>query len=132
VGTTVNFAVEAGQYFGFYIDANGHTSSQGVYYSESFRNTDGDGYGVETDHFLMFESDAGLLIAMEDLAYNHHAGRMGDQDYQDTVVLLTYADGSAVNLRVEVPEPSSALAGLAGIALLLRRPRRRNRIHAAS
>ncbi len=124
-GTTISFNVAAGQSFGFYLNADGHNSSKGIYYSENFRNTDGASRGVQTDHFLMYESDAGLLIAMEDLAYGSN-GRLGDQDYQDMVVgLLTHADGSAINFSTSVPEPATLALVVAGLVVLTGRARRR-------
>lgn len=131
VGTTIEFNVSAGQYFGFYIDANGHTNSQGVYYSENARNSDGDAAGVETDHFLMFESNAGLLITMEDLAYKN-SGKLGDQDYQDMVVgLLTFSDGTPIPFDGGgggegngIPEPATLVLCALGTMVVVGRRRR--------
>ena len=130
VGSEAVFTVPAGSYFGFYIDANGGVSSKGIYYSENFRNSDnvagvGSQAGVETDHFLMFNSNRGLLLAMEDIGWNKKTGKLGDQDYNDGLAVLKYADGTpwVPLVPAAVPEPGSAVLMVLGGMLMWKRKR---------
>lgn len=120
-GAEAFFSIPANHYFGFMLDANGANTSEGRYYSENFRNTDNIG-ALETDHFQMFDTNRGLLLAVEDTAYNSGTGRLGDQDYNDVLFgLLTYGDGT----NLETPEPTtSAMLVVGGAILLMRRKRR--------
>ncbi len=125
-GEVFKFTVPEDHYFGFYIDANGYKNSQGTYFTENFRNSDAsrspDGI---TDHFLTFNSNQGLLIAMEDLAYNSKTGKMGDQDYEDMMAgFLSYQNGTPVNPGPTIPEPATLTVVAAGGLILLRRGRR--------
>jgi len=118
VGTTLTFTVPQNHYFGFYLDANGAKSSKGVYFSENFRNSDNSPTGgLVNDHFLLLESNVGLVLAFEDLAYDAGTGLMGDQDHNDFV---------AGPLHV-VPEP--ATVGLLAIGCLAVFARRRRPDH---
>jgi len=130
-GSTVTFTIAAGRNFGFYLDANGGANSRGIYYSENSRNTDGSHWNAATDHFLMFNTNHGLAISAEDLSYQHGAGLLGDQDYQDMIGLLTRVDGLPIDLDVAIPEaipePATLLiltaAGLMVMAIDRRHPR---------
>lgn len=113
-GTTASFTVPQDHYFGFYLNANGAKSSNGVYFSENFRNSDNSPTGgLVNDHFLLLESASGLVLAFEDLAYDAGTGLMGDQDHNDFV---------AGGLHV-VPEP--ATVGLLAVGCLAVFSRRR-------
>lgn len=119
-GKTATFTVAEDTIFGFYLDANGANNSQGIYYSENFRNTDNKGSRI-TDHFLMFETEGGLGLAVEDLAYNKNTGLLGDQDYNDLIAgFFTWNDNSHV-----VPEPASAMLLAVGAGLIFTRRKRK-------
>ncbi len=124
-GVRLPFTVPENHYFGFYLDANGHRHSKGMYYTENFRNADNTPDHT-TDHFLMMHSNQGLLMAMEDLAYNQRTGLMGDQDFEDMLVGgLTFRDGTPFNPPAEVPEPASLGLAMLGVILIARRGPRR-------
>lgn len=107
IGTTFNFSVADGDYFGFTIHANGNNPPS--YSTVNALSTDG------LDHALIFNTDQnGYVVAFEDLAYNGNTGLLGDQDYNDVVFSLT-----------TVPEPASAGLLLLGAGMLLGRPKRR-------
>lgn len=122
-GTSVNFTVPKDHYFGFYLDANGGKKSKGTYFTENFRNSDNRDDHV-TDHFLVLQSNMGLVLAMEDLAYKPSTGLMGDQDYQDMLVgMVSYADGTPLTPNA-IPEPASmALLVAGGVLVFWRRGR---------
>ena len=116
VGTDALFTVPADHYFAFY----GIPFGTGVrtFFTENARNTDVVG-GVMADHFLLYETNRGLVAAFEDLAARAD-GRLGDADYQDNIFgFLSLADGTPI--PGGIPEPGTAwiLAGVIG--LLLRR-----------
>lgn len=106
IGTTFDFSVADGDYFGFVIHANGNNPPS--YSTVNSLSTDG------LDHALIFDTDQGYVVAFEDLAYNSGTHLLGDQDYNDVVFSLT-----------TVPEPASAGLLLLGAGMLLGRPKRR-------
>lgn len=109
-GTTFDFTVADGDYFGFSIYADGNNPPE---YSTVTAMNDGP---AGKDHALIFETDQGIVVAFEDLPYSHSTHLLGDQDYNDVVFSVT---GSAV------PEPASAALLFIGSAMLLGRPKRR-------
>lgn len=121
-GTSASFTVPEDTIFGFYLDANGGRNSQGVFYSENFRNADNNfSKGLITDHFLMFETENGLALAVEDLKFNKNTGLLGDQDYNDFVAgFLTWSQPTNV-----IPEPASAMLLAAGAAMMFSRRKRK-------
>lgn len=116
-GSTVHFKVTAGEYFGFYVKTRGSGADRTTYYTENGRNSDGE---AGSDHFLMFNTNHGILIAAEDLPYNRSTGLMGDQDYNDMLVgFLNYADGRpmfGMNTIEPIPNPESATISLVALA----------------
>jgi len=110
LGTTFDFTIADGDTFGFLIHANGNNPP--AYWSINALSDD----ASLRDHFLMFNTDQGIVVAIEDLPYNSSTGLLGDQDYNDVVFSLT---GSTI------PEPASAALLLIGGAMLLGRPKRR-------
>jgi hypothetical protein len=108
IGSTFDFSVADGDYFGFLILANGNNPP--VYSTVNSLSSDG------LDHALIFETDQdAYVIAFEDLPQSSN-GHLGDQDYNDVVFSLT---GNAI------PEPASAGLLLLGAGLLMGRPKRR-------
>ena len=95
--TSYSFNIDAGTYFGFYLDSN----KTGINLSTLIAsNKDG------VDHALFFETNKGYTIAFEDIIGG------GDKDYEDLVVNIK--GGSAA-----VPEPATILllaSGLIGFA----------------
>jgi hypothetical protein len=128
-GLTVTFTVPKDHAFGFYLNVDALNRSRGIFYTENFRNTDATA-GVVTDHFLTFNTNRGLLLAIEDMGFNASTGLLGDQDYEDLLVgSLTYADGTPIDPHDGViPEPASVALLLAGSVVLCRRPPRRERV----
>ena len=109
IGTSFDFTVADGDYFGFVIHANG--SNPPSYSTVNSLSSDG------LDHPLIFETDQdAYVVAFEDLPKANN-GLLGDQDYNDVVFSLT---GNAI------PEPASAGLLLLGAGMLLGRPKRRN------
>ncbi|GBC62816.1 hypothetical protein DENIS_3793 [Desulfonema ishimotonii] len=100
--TTYNFTIEAGSYFGFYLDANG----SGRYVTTMVSSNSDD-----LDHALFFETNKGYTIAFEDIIGG------GDKDYEDLIVNFTPTDDSGF---AATPEPGTfvllgfGLIGLAG------------------
>lgn len=97
--TSYSFSVDAGTYFGFYLNSNNSGTKLSTYNAS---NSDG------VDHALIFKSNQGYTVAFEDIVGG------GDRDYEDLVVNLK-GGGSAA-----VPEPAtifllgSGLLGMAG------------------
>ncbi len=115
-GTQATFTIDAGQTFGFYLDADGHKNSKGLYFSENRFNSDNTVAGFATDHFLILETNVGLLLAVEDLPYNPSTGLMGDQDYNDMILgLLTLSGGTPIPID---PPPTNPVPEPASVALL--------------
>ena len=118
IGTTVTLTVDEDSIFGFYVNVN---SGSQQFYTTNDLNEDNKG-SLVTDHFLIFDTDQGLLVGLEDIAYNKNTGKLGDQDYNDVIF----------NVKVSgVPEPASAALLILGGALLLGRPSRKPRITVA-
>ncbi|MBL4700417.1 MAG: DUF4114 domain-containing protein, partial [Phycisphaeraceae bacterium] len=114
VGTTAQLTVAEDSIFGFYVNVN---SGNEQFYSVNDMNEDNKG-ALVTDHFLIFDTDQGLLVGLEDIRYNANTGRLGDQDYNDVIF----------NVQVSgVPEPASAALLLIGGVMLLGRPGRKTR-----
>ncbi len=85
-------AIPANHYFGFYF--NKGEGSNNFYYTENRFNSDG-GYATAgdeqrasglTDHFLLLDSNNGLVVATEGSALNPSTFLQGDQNYTDAVV----------------------------------------------
>ena len=130
VGTSVTFSVSKDHALGLFLNADGgRGSSKGVFYTENFRNSDviQGPNPLTPDHFVMYQTNKGLLIAAEDIKYSQGTGRMGDQDYNDVIVgLLTYADGTPlipIPHGSIVPEPASLGLLVLGTLLAWRRKR---------
>lgn len=106
VGTSATVTVAEDSIFAFYVNVN---SGNEQFYSINDMNEDNTSH-VTTDHFLIFDTDQGLLVGLEDIRYNKNTGKLGDQDYNDVIF----------NVKVSgVPEPASAaLLVLGGICLL--------------
>ena len=115
--TKYNFTMEAGSYFGFYLNSNGKgkmlttlvAANPGV---RSRRVKHREQYTSGLDHALFFETNMGYTIAFEDIVGG------GDADYEDLVVNFTPTDGSGFQAT---PEPGTifllglGLIGIAGI-----------------
>ena len=116
VGTESLFTVPVDHHFGFYLDANGHASSAGLWHTENAYNSDNPP-DAETDHFLMFNTNRGVMLAIEDLPQAGN-GRLGDQDYEDLLVgFITKGNGEPIPMppsRV-APEPSGAVFALSAL-----------------
>lgn len=114
--TGANFVIPDGHSFGFYLTTN---FGDGPYYTEIARNPDRAllSPGVNTTHFLFFNTNLGLVITAEDIGYKPSTGKMGDQDFNDILVRFSYADGTPIT--PVVPEPASVALLIAGIALML-------------
>jgi hypothetical protein len=108
LGTSFDFTVADGDYFGFLIHADGNNPP--VYNTANALSSDG------LDHALVFSTDQGTVVAFEDLPYKHTTGLLGDQDYNDVVFSFTTST---------VPEPASAGLLILGAAMLMGRPKRR-------
>lgn len=94
--TSYNFTLDAGTYFGFYLNSN----NQGTKLS-TFNASNSDG----VDHALIFETNKGYAVAFEDIVGG------GDRDYEDLVVNVK-GGGAAV------PEPATIIllaTGLLGL-----------------
>jgi hypothetical protein len=128
--TSYNFSVEAGSYFGFYLDSNGRFGKKGHENAllssvrksnkaaSSNRVVNKGDYADGMDHALFFQTNHGMTIAFEDIVGG------GDADFEDLVVNFSATDGTEFH---PTPEPGTfALLGLGlvgtGWAL-----RRRNR-----
>lgn len=111
-----NFVIPGGHAFGFYLTTS---FGDGPYYTETSRSADHATLppGVETTHFLFFNTNLGLVLTAEDIGYKKSTGKMGDQDFNDILVRFSYADGTPIS--PVVPEPASVALLIAGIALIL-------------
>ncbi len=120
VGTVATVTVEEDSIFAFYVNVN---SGNEQFYSINDMNEDNKGSRV-TDHFLIFDTDQGLLVGLEDIRYNKNSGKLGDQDYNDVIFKVNVAG-------VGVPEPASAALLIIGAGMLLGRNRkpRRGQVH---
>lgn len=77
-----------------------HDSSTSSYFTGHTRNADAH------DHFLIFDTNRGWLVSLEDL------GDLGDRDYEDMLVLVTF-EGRADPLGViEIPADGSTISGV--------------------
>lgn len=114
--TGASFVIPDGHAFGFYLTTS---FGDGPYYTETSRNADRALLppGVNTTHFLFFNTNLGLAITAEDIGYKPSTGKMGDQDFNDILVRFSYADGTPIT--PVVPEPGSVALLIAGIALIL-------------
>ncbi|HAI14126.1 MAG TPA: hypothetical protein DCM28_20640 [Phycisphaerales bacterium] len=116
VGTSATVTVAEDSIFGFYVNVN---SGSEQFFSINDLNDDNKG-SLVTDHFLIFDTDQGLLVGLEDIRYNKDTGKLGDQDYNDVIF----------NVKVSgVPEPASAALLLIGGAMLLGRNRKKRPQH---
>jgi len=96
--TSYFFSVDAGTYFGFYLDSNGTGNKLSTLIAS---NSD------HLDHALIFETNKGHTIAFEDIVGG------GDRDYEDLVVNIKGESTAAV------PEPATLFllaSGLIGFA----------------
>lgn len=117
-GSSFTFTVAKDHYFGFYLGANA-SQSRDVYYTENFRNPDGSAYR-QTQHFVLFQTNRGLLVAAEDLPYSRSTRQLGDQDYNDLFMTVSYSDSPN-----PVPEPVSLMLMASGGTMMLSRRTRR-------
>lgn len=110
--TTYKFMIEAGSYFGFYLDSNGRgtkltTMVDANPKAKSDRVQNKEQYTTGLDHAIFFETNKGYTIAFEDIVGG------GDADYEDLVVNFKPTDGSGFN---PTPEPGTIL--LFGLGLV--------------
>ncbi|NER08153.1 MAG: PEP-CTERM sorting domain-containing protein [Okeania sp. SIO3C4] len=118
--TTYNFMIEAGSYFGFYLDSNGRgtkltTMVDANPKARSKRVHNKDQYTSGLDHAIFFETNKGYTMAFEDIVGG------GDVDYEDLVVNFNPTDGSGFN---PTPEPGTMLLlglGLFGAVVVRKR-----------
>lgn len=111
LGTLATVTVSEDSIFAFYVNVN---SGSEQFYSMNSMNEDNTNH-VTTDHFLIFDTDQGLLVGLEDIRYNKNTGKLGDQDYNDVIFKVNVAG---------VPEPASAALLVLGAACLLGRNRK--------
>jgi len=105
--TTYKFTVEAGNYFGFYLNPNNSGNNVSTLIAS---NKDG------LDHAIFYNTNKGYTMAFEDIVGG------GDRDYEDLVVNFSPTDGSG--FANPTPEPASIFLlglGLIGIAGVTRR-----------
>jgi hypothetical protein len=119
VNTTYNFSLDAGTYFGFYLDSNGRFAEKGHENAllstvraankkaTSNRVVNKGSYADGMDHSLFFVTNKGMTIAFEDIVGG------GDADFEDLVINLSATDGSDFH-----PTPEPGTFALLGLGLL--------------
>ncbi len=132
-----DFQIEAGTYFGFYLNSNGRgvldsdgkikkkgnkflstMNASNAKPSRSSRVKNKGQYSQGLDHALFFETNMGYTISFEDIVGG------GDADYEDLVVNFSPADGSGFRAYQPTPEPATLLmfgAGLIALSIFARR-----------
>ena len=95
--TSYSFTVDAGTYFGFYLDSN-NTGTKLSTLNAS--NSDG------VDHALIFKTNKGYTVAFEDIVGG------GDRDYEDLVADVK--GGGAAYAPATIILLATGLLGLAG------------------
>jgi hypothetical protein len=110
--STYKFNVDAGSYFGFYLNSNGNGTNLSTMVESNPKATSNrvvnkGNYQNGMDHSLFFLTNKGMTIAFEDIVGG------GDADFEDLVINLSATDGSEFH-----PTPEPGTFALMGMGLL--------------